>query len=560
MSQPDPDIVATALEPGASGPGTAGPGRASVATEPREGLLFCPRRGLNAGATQRLASQTASLLQSRLAAVAVIALVGSALATARFAVYDPNGVPVTLFNVVLAGSVLLSLRRWRLQEGGLRILEAFLLGAMVLSTAINQVMLLGVDIRSGNLLNYTLQANRMPGIYVLFMALYAILIPARWTQTLGYVLAVSAVGVAAQAAPFYVYPQLRQFPEINMAEQVSFLLFMMVLGGFLAVFGTWVISGYRKVAAEAGDAGMYRLLGKLGEGGMGEVWRAEHRMLARPAAIKIIRPEMLGGKVDPGMVTARFTREARATATLRSPNTVQLYDFGVTEGGTFFYVMEFLRGLDLEQLVERFGLLPPARATHLLTQAARSLGEAHSRGLVHRDIKPANLHVGALADEYDWLKVLDFGLVKSFDEADGAATNLTVEGVATGTPAYFPPEMARGASAADERSDVYALAAVGYWLLTGTLVFEGVTAMEMVLKHVQEEPVPPSKRSDVAIAPSLDQAILAGLQKAPGDRPQSMTEFAQLLAEADTGARWTQRNAVEWWQLHLPELAESQVA
>ncbi len=559
MSRAAPDSVETVLEPGASGSDNA-PDWASVAAGPREGLLFCPRRGLNAGATQRLESQTASLLQSRLVAVAIIVLVGSALAAARFAVYDPNGVPVTLFNVVLAVSVLLSLRRWRLQEGGLRILEAFLLGAMVLSTALNQVMLLGVDIRGGNLLNYTLQANRMPGIYVLFMALYAILIPARWTQTLGYVLAVSGVGVAAQLAPFYVYPQLRQFAEINMAEQASFVLFMMVLGGFLAVFGTWVISGYRKAAAEAGDAGMYRLLGKLGEGGMGEVWRAEHRMLARPAAIKIIRPEMLGGKVDPGMVTARFTREARATATLRSPNTVQLYDFGVTEGGTFFYVMEFLSGLDLEQLVERFGPLPPARAAHLLAQAARSLGEAHARGLVHRDIKPANLHVGALADEYDWLKVLDFGLVKSFDNSEGAATSLTVEGVATGTPAYFPPEMARGASAADERTDVYALAAVGYWLLTGALVFEGVTAMEMVLKHVQEEPVPPSKRSEVEISPSLDQAILAGLHKAPEDRPQSMAEFAQLLAEADTGARWTQRHAVEWWRLHLPEQIESQVA
>lgn len=389
----------------------------------------------------------------------------------------------------------------------------------------------------------------------------AILIPARWTQTLVFVAMVSVLAVGVQAAPYFLFPQVQQAGDlIDIPEQANFGTFMMLLGGFLAVFGTRVISGYRKAAAVAGDAGMYRLLGKLGEGGMGEVWRAEHRMLARPAAIKIIRPEMLGGRHDPSMITARFSREARATAALRSPHTVQLYDFGVTEDGTFFYVMELLQGLDLEQLVQRFGPLPASRAVHLMTQAAGSLSEARGLGLVHRDIKPGNLHIGRLADELDWLKVIDFGLVKSFDEADGADSGLTAEGVATGTPAYFPPEMARGASAADERSDVYALAAVGYWLLTGTLVFEGVTPMEMVLKHVQEAPVPPSQRSELEISLSLDAAVLAGLEKAPEERPQSMAEFAQLLEQAETGTPWTHVHAADWWRLHDPEQVESQVA
>jgi serine/threonine-protein kinase len=318
------------------------------------------------------------------------------------------------------------------------------------------------------------------------------------------------------------------------------------------VIGSNTIHGFRRAAAETDDAGMYRLLGKLGEGGMGEVWSAEHRMLARPAAIKIIRPELLGASAAADTATRRFTREAQATARLQSPNTVHLYDFGATQDGTFFYVMEMLKGMDLEDMVKRYGPIRPERAVHLLIQAADSLQEAHSRSLIHRDIKPGNIHVGCYAGHADWVKVLDFGLVKSTD-ADKDQTALTMEGVTTGTPAYFPPEMARGAGAADVRSDIYALSAVAYWMLTGQLVFTADTALEMVLQHVQEPPVPPSQRCETPIPPALEKAIMAGLRKKPDERPQTMREFATMLSEVGL-APWTEADANEWWRLHEPDV------
>ena len=295
--------------------------------------------------------------------------------------------------------------------------------------------------------------------------------------------------------------------------------------------------------------GHYRLLGKLGEGGMGEVWRARHQLLARPCAIKLIKPDLLGeGKRD--AATERFQLEARTIARLTSPNTVRLYDFGVSETGGFYFVMELLTGMDVASLVQRFGSLPPERVVAVLRQACRSLGEAHAAGILHRDIKPQNLFLCRLGLDVDVLKVLDFGLVKSLHEG---AAQLTTEGVLTGTPAYMPPERVVGA-AADERSDLYSLGCVAYWMLTGRAVFTG-EPMTVMIHHARTAPQPPSKISGAPIPERLEQIVLSCLEKAPEKRPASAVELWQQLGEVTLTAPWTLERADAWWREHLPDLA-----
>ena len=240
---------------------------------------------------------------------------------------------------------------------------------------------------------------------------------------------------------------------------------------------------------EALRCGSYELLEPLGQGGMGEVWRARHVQLERPAAVKRIRAELLAsGGEDATTVLRRFRREVQATSALRSPHTVAVYDYGAADDGAFYYAMELLEGLDLRTLVERHGPLPPERAVHFLLQACDSLAEAHAAGLTHRDVKPANLFVCKLGLVHDFVKVLDFGLVKPAPGSGLAETQLTVGAAAMGSPAFMPPEVAEGAATVDARSDVYSLGCVAYWLLTGRLVFEADTAMRMLVDHVGREP------------------------------------------------------------------------
>jgi serine/threonine-protein kinase len=287
---------------------------------------------------------------------------------------------------------------------------------------------------------------------------------------------------------------------------------------------------------------------------MGEVFRATHQMLARPAAVKLIRPEILGSSAPAAarVIIERFRREAEAAASLRSPHTISLYDFGVANDGTFFLVMELLDGLDLETLVERFGPLPPERVVHLLRQACASLEEAHVRGLVHRDIKPSNIFTCRLGLAVDFVKVLDFGLVKAVDDGGREATLLTAPDSTTGTPAYIAPEMVRGDRVADHRVDIYTLGCVGYWLLTGRLVFQAPNAIQVMYQHANTPPVPPSQRSEMEIPPELDRTILACLAKHPEDRPQTAGELSRRLSTS-VPATWSEEEAHRWWDRHHPE-------
>jgi eukaryotic-like serine/threonine-protein kinase len=330
--------------------------------------------------------------------------------------------------------------------------------------------------------------------------------------------------------------------------------FSSLLAVGFAYMGARVVYRLGREVAAARELGSYRLEEKLGEGGMGEVWRARHRMLARPAAIKLIRP----GPAQNGRVLIsedalrRFEREAQVIARLRSPHTVDLFDFGVAENGTFYYVMELLDGLDADRLIRRFGPLPADRAIFVLRQICHSLSEAESCGLVHRDIKPANVFLCRYGEDHDFVKVLDFGLVKAFDEVADAGQALTREHTVHGTPAFIAPEQALGRADLDGRVDIYATGCVAYWLLTGHLVFTADTAMALLLHHVHTAPNPPSARSEQLIPPALDQLILACLAKDPTQRPQSARELSRRLGEINGVGEWTEERARDWWSTHQP--------
>jgi hypothetical protein len=323
-----------------------------------------------------------------------------------------------------------------------------------------------------------------------------------------------------------------------------------LLVGVAVVISHVVVTLGRQVA-KAREMGSYQLGEVLGRGGMGEVYKASHRMLARPAAIKLIRPEMLGSS-DPAVAAravTRFRREAEAAAHLRSPHTVILYDFGVTADQTLYLVMELLDGMDLESLVRQHGPLPAARVRYVLRQVCDSLEEAHARGLVHRDIKPANIHLGRVGGRHDFVKVLDFGLVKT--ASLGAEPSLaTMEGVIMGTPAYMAPEMALGEHV-DARADLYALGCVAYYLLTGQQVFTGDTPLKLITQHMQAVPVPPSQRTELRVPAALEQLVLTCLAKDPEDRPQTARQLAQSL-DALERMTWGEEEAGRWWSEHHP--------
>lgn len=311
-----------------------------------------------------------------------------------------------------------------------------------------------------------------------------------------------------------------------------------------------VVNRLGQQVTKAREMGSYQLGELLGKGGMGEVYLATHRMLARPAAIKLIRPEVLGASdaATAELSVKRFRREAEVAASLRSPHTVELYDFGVTDDETLYFVMELLDGMDLDVLVRNHGRLPANRVIHILWQVCESLEEAHARGLVHRDIKPANIHVGRLGLRHDFVKVLDFGLVKP---VAGAAIEHSLEtgaGLVAGTPAYMAPEVALG-HGLDARSDLYAVGCVAYFLLTRQVVFEASTAVQVLVRHVSDVPVPPSQRIDTPVPPALERLVLALLAKRPEDRPQSAAALAQALAAIDIDP-WGEAEAAAWWQQH----------
>jgi serine/threonine-protein kinase len=327
---------------------------------------------------------------------------------------------------------------------------------------------------------------------------------------------------------------------------LSDMTILMLVASAIAVFGSHKIHEYRKEAFEARQLGQYRLKERLGSGGMGEVYLAEHLLLRRPCAVKLIRPEQAG---DPANLS-RFEREVQATATLTHWNTVEIFDYGRTAEGTFYYVMEFLPGLSLEALVENHGPLPPGRAVHFLRQMCAGLREAHGIGLIHRDIKPSNVIACERGGVYDVAKVLDFGLVH--DLGLGREDNkLTHEGMVVGSPPFMSPEQAAGKSGIDQRTDIYSVGGVAYFLLTGQPPFVRETTMQMLLAHAYEPVVPPNALQP-GVPADLEAVVMRCLEKDPKRRFEDVASLDKALAACACAGQWTEEAAARWWQELAP--------
>jgi serine/threonine-protein kinase len=383
-----------------------------------------------------------------------------------------------------------------------------------------------------------------------WMLAYTVIVPSPPRKAL------MAALLSVSSVPIVIGLVMALSPAVPAMNPVAFffnLVLPYLLVVLLAYVGARVVYSMGAEVTRARELGSYRLEERLGEGGMGEVWRARHRLLARPAAIKLMRPEMLGGSTPERRteLQARFEREAQATASLRSPHTIELYDFGVSDDGAFYYVMELLDGFDLDTLVQKFGPVSEERAAHLLMQVCDSLAEAHEAGLVHRDIKPANVYVCRHGREVDFVKVLDFGLVKSHGPQVATELHLTRDHAIGGTPAFMAPEQVMGNRPLDGRSDIYAVGCLAYWLVTAQLVFTGRSSIETMMHHAQTVPVPPSERSEVAISRRFDAVVLSCLEKNPDARPATADALAARLAGIGMPS-WTLEKRRKWWDAHHP--------
>ena len=396
----------------------------------------------------------------------------------------------------------------------------------------------------------TITADRVGLSFVgVWMLGYTALVPARPGRAL-----VALLG-SSSAAPvvFALNTQLGLAPALDLERFVIVLILPYLICTYIALVIAGILFDLGTEVRRARALGSYKLRERIGSGGMGEVWRADHALLARPAAVKLIQPSALASSAEgANQAVARFEREAQVTAALESPHSVKLYDFGVSTDGTLYYVMELLDGMDLQSLVNDHGPMPPERVIRVLGQVCQSLAEAHHRGLVHRDIKPANIVLARYAGIYDFAKVLDFGLAKVRDSSEVKDASPvgpdTHANTVIGTPAYLAPEVALASREADGRADIYALGCVAFWLLCGETVFSGATAMATVVAHATEQPPSVAERCNVALPAGLEEIIQACLAKDPTDRPPSAEELSRRLQAVPLAQAWSQDRAAAWWQ------------
>lgn len=498
------------------------------------------------GSSPHLTSETRDLLRRRLRTVALLFLAGFTAFLIRWFFVSPDTTSDWLFGVHCSVTAVMGLMVWVLSQPGeisltkLRLSELVVFGDPALFfVVLSQQKLL----HSAN----DPQAPHLPIIIVPWLMLiftYALFIPNNWRRALAVL---GPLGLAPLAVMLYQRASCPGFQSCLQDEDyygyTTEQAIILLLAVVTATVGVKTINTLRNAAFEARQLGQYRLKHRIGSGGMGEVYLAEHQMMKRPCAVKVIRPE----KAGESQILARFEREVRLTAKLSHWNSIDIYDYGNTPDGTFYYVMEYLPGHNVGELVETGGPLPPARVVYLMNQVCQALTEAHSIGLVHRDIKPANIFCAYRGGEFDVAKLLDFGLAKPTIESQDAA--LTQEGAITGSPHFMPPEQATGEREADARSDIYSLGAVLYYLLTGEPPFNYPQSLKVILAHVSQDVTPPRELNpDVPIA--LEEIILRCLEKDPDDRFQDVKSLRRALLDAELADVWSSEQAAQWWNCH----------
>lgn len=508
-----------------------------------------PRVHLVRGSSSGISAQTQSLLRNRLLGAATVIFVGASAFWLR-TIIDNGMQGVTdpdlllrerlLFffqgvQVLVVGLVSLWLWRGTLGLRQLRLAELLVFGwtgAFFVGVQHFQTLLCA---RQFNFIYNPI------AIWLMLTTTYGMFIPNTWRRAaliLGGMFLAPLVTTGFDMLGPEIAADLTRFSYFGQHLTTSIMMLALCYG--VSVYGTHILGTLRREVYEARQLGQYKLKSLLGSGGMGEVYLAEHQLLKRPCAIKLIHPSKAA---DPRAL-ARFEREVRATAALSHWNTVEVFDYGSTDDGTFYYVMEYLPGLSLADLVDRYGPLPPARVIHLLAQTCGALAEAHAAGLIHRDIKPGNIFAAHRGGVHDVAKLLDFGLAKPL--VDVESLQLTQEGSITGSPLYMSPEQAQGDTEPDARGDIYSLGCVAYHMLTGRPPFEGDKPMKVLIAHAREEVVPPSRlRSDVP--DDLEQVVLRCLAKRPEDRYPSAIDLGAALAECRAAGDWNQDLASAWW-------------
>lgn len=438
-----------------------------------------------------------------------------------------------------------------LGRGALRTVEYVLFGGLVLLLVASQYFV-NLDLaRRGPDYSLVILAFIKDGLIqsLVLMMIYGTLIPNRPAVAVR-VLLVMFLGPIVALVLLVPRPEIAPVVEqLRHAEETGSNILYLGIGMALSLYGCFLVNGLRIQLHRARKYGQYRLVRKLGEGGMGEVYLAEHQLLKRPCALKLI-------KTKPGtdlIAQARFEREVQSAARLEHPNTIEIYDYGHTDDGTFYYVMEYLRGLSISDLVRRAGPLPAGRVIYLFRQVCAALAEAHDEGLVHRDLKPANVFIAVRGGESDVAKVLDFGLVKI--TKDPTAASLTADMTVSGTPAYMAPEQALGDRSLDARADIYALGAVIYFCLTGRPPFTGDSPFAIMMAHARDPVVPPSQ-VHAGVPEDVEAVVLRCLAKSPAERFPTARALGEALAACRAAADWGPNRAEAWWVAELQAVPE----
>jgi serine/threonine-protein kinase len=504
---------------------------------------------VSASATQPT-SDTLTVLRKRLRAITLIYLVAFALyLPMEFFSYEPS--PELIWFVLapciimLAGGAVLTAILWskrQLSLARLRLCELIAFGVLTVGfgwTHYHSVRIWLPIYAARGPIDVAILATFASHVWFVLIVCYGAFIPNSWRRCAAVVAVMALIPLTLDAVAGL---SSEAVPGRLLGHFLMLSSFLMSVAVALAVFGSHDIQVLRQQASAARKLGQYLLKKRIGSGGMGEVYLAEHVLLRRPCALKLIRPERAG---DPNMLR-RFEREVQATATLTHANTVQIFDYGHAEDGTFYYVMEYLPGLSLEQLVSEHGPLQAARAVHLLRQVCGALREAHAIGLIHHDIKPSNILLCERGGCHDVAKLLDFGLVRA--QAVGTGDEkLTQEGAIPGTPAYMSPEQAGGQDNLDAPSDIYSLGAVAYFLLTGRPPFADRSSMKVVAAHMYEPGAPLTEhRPDICV--ELQAVVMRCLAKQPADRFADAESLEMALAACQGAGDWSEKQAGEWWR------------